>query len=109
MSGGAGADYFGFTSLTDSVRGSNRDVISDWTSGTDKIDLHAIDANTKTVGDQAFSWIGTKGFTGKAGQLHTAFDGPNTVIEGDVNGDRIADFQIQLNGKFSLAAGDFIL
>ena len=32
-----------------------------------------------------------------------------TIIEGDTNGNRVADFQIQLTGLKTLTAGDFIL
>ena len=32
-----------------------------------------------------------------------------TVIDGDINGDRVADFQIQLNGIIKLALTDFVL
>ena len=33
----------------------------------------------------------------------------NTVVEGDTNGDRVADFQIELTGKKFIDAADFIL
>ena len=32
-----------------------------------------------------------------------------TIIEGDVNGNRVADFQIQLTGLKTLTAADFVL
>ena len=35
--------------------------------------------------------------------------GDKTIIEGDINGDKIADFQIELTGLKTLAASDFIL
>ena len=66
-------------------------------------------------GDQAFVWRGTSDFSGKAGQLRyyqenlagTAND--KTIIEGDINGDKIVDFQIELTGLKALVAADFIL
>jgi serralysin len=54
-------------------------------------------------------------FTGTAGQLRwfkedvagTAND--NTIIFGDINGDKIVDFQIESDGLFNLAVSDFVL
>lgn len=121
MSGGAGADKFVFKAITDTgILATTRDIISDFThnatvSLSDRIDLSTIDANTKLAGDQAFIWKATAAFTGVAGQLHyrlenlagTAND--KTIIEGDINGDKIADFQIELTGLKTLVAADFIL
>jgi hypothetical protein len=73
------------------------------------IDLSAIDAMTKLNGDQSFSFIGSGKFTGAAGELHAIQSGGATLIEGDVNGDAKADFQIELAGFHNLAASDFIL
>jgi hypothetical protein len=60
------------------------------------------------AGNQAFTWIGGAGFTGHVGELRFT-SGSKTVISGDVNGDGKADFQIELAGRHSLAASDFIL
>jgi hypothetical protein len=80
--------------------------------------LRSIDANENRKGNQAFSWTGSDGpflfakesaaflkagFTGKAGGLR--YD--RGILTGDVNGDRRADFQIKLIGKF--AYSDVIL
>ncbi|MFH5926461.1 hypothetical protein [Roseomonas xinghualingensis] len=108
LTGGAGADRFTFTDLADSKRGGSRDVITDFGDG-DVIDLSALDAITGQNGDQDFTFLGSKAFTGKAGELHTIQSGDSTLVEGDVNGDGNADFQIELNGTHNLAASDFIL
>lgn len=106
LTGGAGADTFVFTSTSDTGKNYGRDTITDFSAAQlDKIDLRGIDANTRINGDQAFSYIGTSGFTKVAGQLHFA----NGMVEGDVNGDGIADFQLTMRGISALAAGDFIL
>ncbi|NIX76625.1 M10 family metallopeptidase C-terminal domain-containing protein [Microvirga terricola] len=109
--GGTGADRFVFGSIADSkVSMSRRDVIFDFSKiQRDRIDLSPIDANTKVGGNQVFSFIGTKGFTGKAGQLRYETVGGNTHVYGDVNGDKKADFAITLKGYHALAAGDFFL
>ena len=110
MAGQSGDDTFIFTSVQDSLPGeAHRDVICDWGFGKDKIDLHLIDANAVTAGDQAFSWIGSNAFSGKAGELHVRYEGNTTIVEGTVNPDTVADFQIQINGKVFLAALDFLL
>jgi serralysin len=116
LTGGAGNDMFDFNALNESAVGAgNRDVITDFQSGLDDIDLTGIDANTGRSGDQGFRFIGTKGFTGKEGELrYQTFDQPGTandvtVISADVNGDRIADFEIELTGILTFAASDFLL
>ncbi len=102
--GGAGADSFIFRALSDS-RGSSVDTIKDFRRGADHIDLREIDANTKIGGNQAFSFLGQAAFHGKAGELRFA-DG---VVSGDVNGDRSADFKINVAGLSALSKGDFYL
>jgi Ca2+-binding RTX toxin-like protein len=108
--GGAGADRFIYGSTADSVVGVNADVIADFNhSQGDRIDLSVIDANTGAAGNQAFSFIGTAAYTGVAGQLRYHSDGAVTTIAGDVNGDGVSDFHIQLTGAIGLVAGDFVL
>ncbi|MEQ1717959.1 MAG: calcium-binding protein [Hyphomicrobium sp.] len=121
MSGGTGADKFVFSVAADMGKTAlTRDTISDFTHNTtlalsDRIDLSAIDASTKIAGNNAFTWAGKVAFTGVAGQLHylvsdaigTAND--KTIVEGDYNGDKIADFQIELAGMKALVAADFVL
>jgi serralysin len=104
LSGGGGADTFVFTSASHS-RGSYIDTIKDFRRGSDHIDLRSIDANTKIGGNQAFSFIGKSAFSGKVGQLKFT----SGVVSGDVNGDRVADFQIKMAGLSSLSKGDFYL
>jgi serralysin len=86
--GGAGADEFRVSQI-----GFN-DKITDFTSGTDKIRLSEIDANSSVAGDQAFTFIGNGAFTGAAGQLRTYSQGGQNYLAGDVNGDGLADFTI---------------
>ncbi|MEQ1543170.1 MAG: putative Ig domain-containing protein [Novosphingobium sp.] len=109
LDGGSGADVFVYTSVLDSAPGGgNRDRIVDFARGTDRIDLAAIDANTALDGDQAFTFIGNGAFSGAAGQLRYV----NGIVSGDINGDGIADFQIQLQfsgGGGPLAGTDFFL
>ena len=116
MNGGAGRDAFVFGFLQDTgKKAATRDVISDFQHKTDKIDLSAFDANTHKGGNQAFHFIGLNAFGHASGELHyvrlnrpgTAHD--ITIVEGDVNGDGRADFQIELTGLKTLTKVDFVL
>ena len=75
-------------------------------SGTDKIRLTEIDANTGAAGNQAFTFIGNAAFSNVAGQLRTYTQGGDNFLAGDVNGDGVADFTINL-GTATAAATDF--
>jgi VCBS repeat-containing protein len=112
LRGGRGNDIFQFNSVEDSSVGAP-DTIADFQKGFDKIDLTRIDANSTTPEDDAFTFIGDAAFTGTAGQLRSVFDantGQNRV-EGDVDGDGVADFAILVNipNPQPLVAGDFFL
>jgi Ca2+-binding RTX toxin-like protein len=109
--GGSGADTLLFKSIRETtVSGAGRDTIFDFsTKQKDKIDLSAIDARTTKGGKQAFSFIGTKAFDGKAGELRYEKAKSDTYIYGDVNGDRVADFTIHLDDRVSLSKSYFIL
>ena len=119
--GGAGNDDFNFDDGNSGVGAANRDVILDFLGGggAEDIDLSAVDANTGSGGDQAFSaTIGTAGaaFTA-AGQVRYEYidtDGiggaDSTLIKGNVNAGLTADFEILLQGYTGpIVATDFIL
>jgi serralysin len=110
LRGGAGADAFIFKSVKDtSVAKAGRDTIFDFSlSRGDKIHLRTLDADTTSGGNQAFSFVGTKAFSGDAGELRYVEAKSDTFIYGDVNGDRIADFAIHLDDRLALSAGDFV-
>jgi Ca2+-binding RTX toxin-like protein len=110
LTGGTGADRFVYASVAESVVGANADRIADFSHAQgDRIDLSLIDANTGAPNDQAFSFIGAGPYTGVAGQLRFAISGGVTTIGGDVNGDSVSDFHIQLTGAIGLVAADFVL
>ena len=110
LTGGDGADVFQYYTAADStVAGTGRDLILDFTAGTDKIDLAVIDASKAAAGDQAFSYVGSAAFSGVAGELRSALVNGYTVVSGDLNGDKVADFAIQLKGALTLSATDFVL
>ena len=116
VEGGAGVDIFVFGTAEDShelaPRSDGRklmpDLLGDFVSGTDRIDLSAIDAIAGTAGNDAFTFLGAGAFTGQAGQLRTFVAGNQVHIYGDTNGDMSADLHIIASGTQILAA-DFIL
>lgn len=113
LAGGDQADMFIYATRADSTTAlAGRDTIADFKHAqADKIDLHLIDANTGTPGiDDAFTFINAAAFTlNVAGQLHYRGVAGGIVVEGDVNGDTLADFAIFLQGISSVAFDDFSL
>jgi Ca2+-binding RTX toxin-like protein len=106
--GGAGSDRFNFPNSY--VGGGGVDTVSDFVhSAGDRINVHSIDANTHITGDQDFTFIGAGGFSHVAGQLrYAALSTTQAVVQGDVNGDGVADFSIKVVGTGTLASSDFI-
>lgn len=112
LTGSTGKDVFDFNSIYDTGKTTaTRDVIKDFAHLSDKIDLYTIDANGSAAGLGTFKFQTTKGaaFTGVAGQLHFKTWGTHVMVEGDINGDKVADFQIEVYGTTTLSAGDFVL
>lgn len=114
LTGSAGNDRFVFASDTEIGGGGTllpSDLIRDFVQGQDRIDLSAIDAKTSTpLINEAFSFIGAAAFTA-AGQVRafTNVATNRTLIQGDLDGDKVADFQLQLVGLKTLAGADFVL
>jgi Ca2+-binding RTX toxin-like protein len=110
LTGGIGSDSFNFNIIKESGKtSSTRDVITDFTRGEDHIDLKSIDADTHHKGNQAFHFIGQKGFHDQDGELRIKVTSSGVVVQGDVNGDGRADFQIEVDSLSALSKGDFIL
>ncbi len=107
--GGPNGDTFLFTSLNDSNGSTSLDTILDFGEGADKIDLHLIDAKTGLSGDQDFGFVADQTSTVVPNKITWYQSGGNTIIQGDVNGDAVADLQIVLTGLHILSSGNFIL
>jgi Ca2+-binding RTX toxin-like protein len=110
MTGGAGKDHFVFDLVTSFTPGE-WDSITDFKHGQDKLDFSPLDPNGATARDDAFTLLKNEGaaFDGKHAEIR--FDKQNgiTVVEADLNKDRVADIHIQLTGAINLDKGDFIL
>ena len=113
LTGDLGADIFDFNKAKESVKGAQRDVITDFDAVNDVIDLRDIDARAGVAGNQKFKFIAGQKFHDVKGELHFVKKAGFVIVEGDVNGDGRADFQIEVhnatNDLATLAKGDFIL
>lgn len=108
LTGGGGHDVFAYTSTSDSAPSATaRDLITDFHPGPDLIDLSTIDANPSSAANDSFTWLGTGGFTGHAGELRYQVSNGTASVQVDTNGDKIADMQIDLAGVTSLNMSDF--
>jgi serralysin len=106
LTGGAGADVFKYNHPTSSggdigISTINRDIITDFANGVDKIDLSDF-AGT-------FAFRGTGAFTGTAHEVNYAKVAGNTMIGLDIDGNKTLDAQIQLLGLHTMIPSDFVV
>ena len=110
LEGGAGADRFVYLAALESRTGSLADRIVDFTPGSDRIDLSALDADPLTPGDQAFAFIGTAAFAVSGiGQVRAVASGADRLVQVDTDGNGLADMEIRLTAAPALSALDFVL
>jgi Ca2+-binding RTX toxin-like protein len=110
LTGGSGADQFRYLFAADSTLAA-QDRILDFTTGTDKIDFRALDANLVTPGRQTISFVGTAAFAvNGTAQARYVDSGADKLVQIDLNGDGAADMQIVLVGHAGqgLAGTDFL-
>jgi Ca2+-binding RTX toxin-like protein len=107
--GQAGRDKFVFDDRDTGSSKGRADTIMDFSGrGGDRLDLRAVDANTKRGGDQNFSFIGTKGFS-KAGEVRYEKAGRDTYVYLNTDNDKSAEAVIKLKGAMDLQKGWFVL
>ena len=115
LTGGLGADLFKYLGLVDAPYFLIRsEKITDFSEAEgDRIDLSAIDANSNTVFNDAFTFLGLADFSpiNATGQL--IFDYDETLnlggLFGSVNADATPELAIWLPGVSSLSASSLIL
>jgi Ca2+-binding RTX toxin-like protein len=99
LNGGAGADIFVFTTVSDSIHGSQRDTISDFTHNEDQIDLSGIVTGMSFIGDGTYSnTAGEVRYNDAIGRLYI-----------DVDGDGASDLSIDVSDAPTIDLGDLIL
>ena len=106
LAGGAGADVFAYAEVKDSAPGKV-DHITDFTSGTDRIDLSAIDA-VKGGADNAFTFADSAPASGSAAGV-VWFDAAAHTLYASVNADAAPELAIVLDGVTALTAADLVL
>jgi Ca2+-binding RTX toxin-like protein len=110
LEGDAGKDAFVFSKASDS-QGSQFDTIVDFHHKQhDLISLSGIDAKPATAAtDDEFKFIGTHGFSGKAGEVRYVVAGGNTFVYANLDHDKQAEFKLELTGVIHLQRSDFDL
>jgi Ca2+-binding RTX toxin-like protein len=103
LTGSAGDDTFAYASVKESGK-KGVDTITDLGAG-DTIDLHLIDADSHTAGDQAFHIVAK--LKGHAGEMTVVYDAAHdrTIISLDRTGDGEADGVIWINGDHHAFSG----
>jgi serralysin len=82
------------------------DLITDFQSGIDRLDLSAIDANLGFAGNQAFKLVP---FGGGAGTVSFVHVNGNTIVAAWVDGDAVTDLVFELTGLHDLQVTDFVV
>jgi Ca2+-binding RTX toxin-like protein len=96
LNGGTGADEFYFYAMQDTAFAAPDQITDLNENAGDRINLSHIDANVNVDGNQAFVWIGNNNeFVESMGAGQLRCNGG--YVEGDVDGDMVADFRIQVN------------
>ncbi len=111
--GGFGADSINADTGNDTIHylstNDTNDVITNFTHGSDKIDLSAIDADGSTPSNDTFLFGGqVSGAVVQAHSVTWSTDGVNTEVYADTDGNlSTAEFHITLSGVTSLSTSDF--
>ena len=110
LTGGSSGDIFVFLLGNSSATSGQHDRITDFVSGTDDIDLSGFDAISSTGSYDQFKFLATAAFSGAAGELNYFYNSSTgvTTLQGDTNGDGVADFAIDLTGNVSISLSDLI-
>lgn len=114
LTGNAGDDIFRYLLASDSGIGVNADKITDFVSGSDKLDFRFLDSDLVTPGVQpyALTFVGTTAFDGSGNaEIRYGTTGGDLTVELDLDGNGTADMQIVLQGigGGTLLSGDFLL
>jgi Ca2+-binding RTX toxin-like protein len=106
LTGGAGADRFEFAALRGEdgniVADPDRDIVVDYQQGADHLSVD------QWFEGGAFALIGSARFSGAGNEVRFTNQGGGTIVFGDVDGDRIADFSVRIDATLTLTGDDFV-
>ena len=100
--GGKGKDRYAYTNAEESTA-SQRDTVR--LGKGDRFVFSTFDGVLTTDGQQKLTFIGRKSFSGAAGELRAT----RSVLEADLNGDRLADFAVNLRGNTLIGNSNLVL
>jgi hypothetical protein len=112
LAGGGGRDILYFDDGDASAVRTQADrVVGHSRADLDRINLSRIDADTTegADGDQAFTWLGAGAFSGAAGELRYQAINGDAFLQGDTDGDGIANFFIRVEDFTTLMRGDLVV
>jgi Ca2+-binding RTX toxin-like protein len=111
LTGGSGADIFSWRFMSETgVLAWSIDTVTDFNRAEgDVIDLHQIDANVDTSGNQPFKFIGTADFSGAPGEVRYYFSNGNTYIAMQTDANPDYDGIIRIEGIHTVDATWFVL
>ena len=102
LKGGFGDDDFVFRKISESKPGNKADIILDFASGEDRIDLRDLTAGSLELA------IGGA-FNGTDAMVITTQSGADLIVKADVDGDSTTDFRLILENTTIIQSGDFLL
>lgn len=108
MLGGDDADVFIFTNVNQSKNNASADVIKDFETGLDQIDLSAFSATSDPF-QPGLLFVPSGPFTGIGHEFRLKTVGSDTELLVDIDGDKNADMRIIIKGVTLLEEADFIL
>jgi serralysin len=97
LTGGGGADVFVYTAVSDSTAAAP-DRIIDFNAALNHVDLSAINTAQVVAGGPALMLVNA--FDGHADEVELSYSTSTdqTALMIDINGDKVADFSVMLNG-----------
>ena len=98
LTGGSGPDTFVFNTAAEAGNGPTRDRITDFETGSDRIDLSAFMPNAAFIAAQTFHATGT---------AEVRFVAASQLLQGDVDGNGSVDWTVAVQGQTPIAS-DFI-
>jgi Ca2+-binding RTX toxin-like protein len=110
MSGGAGVDVFIWSAVEQiGLFNFDPDIVTDFNKAEgDFLHFTNMDADETVAGNQAFTFIGTAGFTAP-GQINFVTNGTDTFVQLNTNADLTVDGIIQVSGVHTVDASWFFL